>query len=637
MNIRKYPLPKTRDPFVNTPITAAGRDPETGAERFWISTWNANGMTGALFDTAGKIRTYQFTHGKGYAGCGAYSAVYVGDELLWLISDTAYILRLHLTTGEVEEFATGAYGNGLVFAGAQYDEPTGKLLIFANAYIASGSSKMAVQGVTFDVRNLCTVTRYENLEGATSVRGGFPNGDGTYTICSVTGRQALWRWDPKDDSLTLICETDDHPMHDTLRTTWGELGHYIPHVGWCDGYTIRKEQMPDTERLWFGRYENYSYGTSGGCVWRWDMCTGKVDKFTDEDTALCDYGTGALLEDGSLIIVNLYGLIRIYAPDGKLMMSKWIDADVYGGVDCLIATDDGKVIGTPFITQRFWIYDETTGCGWDAGKAAPDAGQITALRNVGGKIYMTSYGSGTMVAYDPTKGAGYPENPYLVSRTIVGMRPMMLETDGKCLYFASNHHYGHAGCILTKYDPETDKSLYRDDPLQDEAIWSLYCGSGVLWAGTTWKSDCHSAHEPRRDSFLMKLDPDTLDVLACYEAPAGTDVVSVWGETTGGLLVTFENDESYQFVCFDPAKETFTVLGDVPMGIGKLLRTGRCGEYITLRNGKIERWMISCDSIACEETILDAPGLYQIGMDQANGALTLCAAAPKDLYVIRDF
>ena len=122
MKIRRYAIPLTRDPFVNTPLIPAGVDPETGEERFWITSWNANvGCLGVLITASGKERIYRFSIGKGLAGMGSYSSVYVGNEIMWLISDTAYIRRLDLTTGAVEEFETGAK-SGLVFSCAQYDE-----------------------------------------------------------------------------------------------------------------------------------------------------------------------------------------------------------------------------------------------------------------------------------------------------------------------------------------------------------------------------------------------------------------------------------------------------------------------------------------------------------------------------------
>ncbi|MBR5479961.1 MAG: hypothetical protein IKU84_07255 [Clostridia bacterium] len=59
MKIKKFSVPLTRDPFVNTPLIHAGFDTDSGEERFWISTWNANvGCLGALVTPNGKSRTY---------------------------------------------------------------------------------------------------------------------------------------------------------------------------------------------------------------------------------------------------------------------------------------------------------------------------------------------------------------------------------------------------------------------------------------------------------------------------------------------------------------------------------------------------------------------------------------------------
>ena len=56
----RVPTPKTRDPFVNTPLLSLGLD-ETGEERFWIATCNCCvGCQGVMFTNRGGTACISF-------------------------------------------------------------------------------------------------------------------------------------------------------------------------------------------------------------------------------------------------------------------------------------------------------------------------------------------------------------------------------------------------------------------------------------------------------------------------------------------------------------------------------------------------------------------------------------------------
>ena len=58
--VKRFPIPKTRDPFVNTPLLPVGPD-KRGRERFWISSCNMNsGCLAALVNEDGEQRIYRF-------------------------------------------------------------------------------------------------------------------------------------------------------------------------------------------------------------------------------------------------------------------------------------------------------------------------------------------------------------------------------------------------------------------------------------------------------------------------------------------------------------------------------------------------------------------------------------------------
>ena len=62
-----------------------------------------------------------------------------------------------------------------------------------------------------------------------------------------------------------------------------------------------------------------------------------------------------------------------------------------------------------------------------------------------------------------------------------------------------------------------------------------------------------------------------------------------------------------------------------------------CGEYLLLRDGRVERWQISADGLTCCETILEDQELYNIFFSRVKGEPVLCAVKKKEFYVIRDF
>jgi hypothetical protein len=127
---RQVPIPATRDPFVNAQFTPAGFDRETGEERFWASTWNANsGCTAVLITPSGKHRVYRFDGDRGQFGY--YGAAYVGDDVLYLCSFLDEIVKLDLGTGETTTWKTGM-PHDLSVSGMVYDPATGH--IFNAAY-----------------------------------------------------------------------------------------------------------------------------------------------------------------------------------------------------------------------------------------------------------------------------------------------------------------------------------------------------------------------------------------------------------------------------------------------------------------------------------------------------------------------
>lgn len=228
-HVKKFPVPATRDPFCNTPLIHAGYDPKTGEERYWTSSCNVNvGCLGVLLTPSGKPRIYPIQkNGQGPAGCCGYSVVMPDNDTLWFYANLRFPVRLTLSTGEYEYVDMGAeVGQGSVFAGAQYDKATHKILALA---CVDG----ILTGVSFDIVNRKVAKIYRNFTKATLANGGFANGDGTYTVRFTTGYSSLYRWDPIRETLEEKCAVDERitatGFSQNIRDERGFV--YIPYMG----------------------------------------------------------------------------------------------------------------------------------------------------------------------------------------------------------------------------------------------------------------------------------------------------------------------------------------------------------------------------------------------------------------------
>ncbi len=589
-----YDIPATQDPFVNTPLIHAGFDPDTGRERFWISTWNANaGCLGALITAEGDSRVYRFQKQPGsLAGCGAYSAVLEDNDTLWLCADLNRLGRLTLSTGAVEYFDTGAT-SALVFAGMRYDKPGGKLCAVAMVQNAG------LCGFIFDIRARKSVKLFENFTAVTLSGGGFDNNDGTYALRGVTGRSCLLRWDPKTDTLA-----EDIPIHEQAECVNpimdAQNRPYLPHMGWYDAAAGRfeREPCPQREMHWFARDGRSAYGTSatpeGAELCRWDFGDGAVTRlaFIPDGTI---YGI-ARTRAGEFLSVGVYGRVTRLDSNGAVLSSWQLASDAVGAVDCLIRADEHRLLGTPFITQRFWLLDTRDNRGFDAGRAAPGGGEVLRVWKLGGRVYMASYTEGILTEYDPEKLLDFPDNPRIVAQAPHGMRPVAHADDGRRLYYACNHHYGILGCVLTRYDTAGGEALYRDDPMPGQHIVSLRwdAARGLLLAGTTYVSDCQAVAPSDDLCYVAAVSPDTLEVLARAAAPRGTVRAEILCEMDGGryLALLHRNDGRPRFyVLHADSLALEEAAYAIPQGeYTQVKATSQPRRFLALRGDALEVW-----------------------------------------------
>jgi hypothetical protein len=616
--ILRAPVPPGRDPFINTPLLPLGKGAD-GEERFWISSWNSvSGTTGVLVTESGKERIYRF----GPPHSGFYSAAQEDSDTLWLCGDLSRVVRLTLSSGTMEVYETGA-PPALVFAGMTISHATGKL--YAAAFPPSGPTAFL-----FDYQNRRSVRVYENICDERYMRAHFPNGDGTFSSVMHIPGLSLMQWDPQAEMLEKVVSHEDIPgltlpvdahlkVDRFISNAQGQW--YFPEIGWYDPRTRRFSSdgpRPTEEMVWFARRGDMVWGLGGDngqkVVGKWNLENGEVEKVcsvTDVHSS-----SAVLSANGKIVIVSIYGDFSRYDGDtGALEISRRLPTDSIAHTDCLRRIDETRLLGTPFITQRFWEVDLKTGRGFDCGRAAPGAGQITKTWKIGEKIYMAAYAGGELMEYDPATHPHFPENPRVVATSPHAMRPVAAADDGRNLYYSSNHHYGRLGCVVTKYDTATGLASYFDDPIPGQAIRSLrYDGSThSLLAGTTMHADCNSAEPASSTCYFARFDADDFSLLEQHAAPQGAGLAAVHGALEPGRYLcevsgTFDGEMRTRW--FVASLSDFKVPGiegmePPPEKLRRIIATEKPGLFVLFIGDEIQLWDMRCRKLL---TILCSQG-----------------------------
>lgn len=599
---RQVPVPAGRDPFVNTPLLALGPG-EDGAERFWISTWNANvGCLALLVKETGEVCVHRFEDGR---HGGFYSAVKQDEETLWLCGNLSQVLRFSLRTGKYEVFETGA-PPALVFQGMTLDRDTGKLFALANVLPQS-----VVTAFSFDTRRLRTAQIHAGIADDKYMRVGFPNGDGSHTFVLHIPGETLLHWDPQTETVQAarIGETlDTHAQSGgtTYRLIADAQGRrYFPRHGWYDGRRRAFDgdgPRPEREMTWFHRVDATAWGADSGAeglkIGRWDMATGKVQALGSITDAGLHNVNGTA--DGKIIAVNTYGCFyRFDGQTGAMEMTRRLPADSIGRADCLCRIDADRLLGTPFITQRFWEANIRTGKGYDCGRAAPGAGQIQRIWKIGGKVYMAAYAGGELVEYAPDEHPHFPENPRVVATPPNSNRPVAAADDGRHLFYACSAPYGNLGSTLTRYDTVTGAARYAVNPLPEQMIVSLWHDRATdsLVCGTHPFADCGSC-PPRSDrGLLARIDAGTLAVIEQMQGPENTQGARVEGPLGEGRYlcsaIWLANDHPPAWFTISTApfaRPEGDSLRPFPEGTRQILYAGRPGFFLLRREARVEVW-----------------------------------------------
>jgi len=603
VRLLRVPVPKTRDPFVNTPLCPVGPDTD-GVERFWTSSWNAtSGSTGVLVRADGAARVYRFPPPHS----GFYSAVATDPDTLVLCGDLSRVVRLTLSSGEWRSFDTGA-APGLVFQGMVRHRGTGKVLVVA-------FTGRTTDAVSFDTRAGRSVRLYRDVTPQHYLRAGFADGD-TVTLAVETPETELLHWDPVGERLDrggpapagaearwrLFSERGPAALAGASPAGTGDVRWFTEHGGIVHGARTHADHAE---------------------VVRWDRAAGTARTVCRVPDA--DHFTLSRTADGAhLVAVTRYGEFhRFDAESGRPESGQVLDTDAVGTVDCLVRLDDRTLLGTPFISQRFWTVDLASGRGVDQGRAAPGGGQVTRTWYAGGKVYLAAYAGGELTEYDPTRPARFPDNPRVVAAPPGAMRPVASTTYGSRLIYAATHRYGELGCVLAWYDRSTGRAGHRDDPLPEQSVQSMHHvpGTATILAGTARHADMTSREPAAATCRLVLLDATSLEVMAAVPMPPGADHVTVHGrlDGTGWLCGIGGLAEGYRWFRADPAAlATPAEFRSLPAGIvpGGLFPTSEPGRYVVHRDDRVELWDLAAERRL--RVLHTEPGIYRVAVQDTS-------------------
>ncbi len=644
MNMKKYDIPRSKGPFINMPLCRAGYDKDSGEERFWIATVNSNeGATGLLISENGKSRVFNLKAPV------LYNAVYTGEDVLWLCGDLKSVIRFDLKTGKQEVFDTGI-GYALVFNGMAYDETT-KKLFFAGALTPPHAT-----GISFDMSGGKTVKVYTGLsEKSLSMSRSWCNGDGTLTVVMRGDKTTVNCWNPLEETFTEKLSWVQEHENMVSEMTDENGRHYCSGKGWLNSltYEIEEGPKPNITAFWFDRSGDVAYGkvenTDYTEIYKWNMVSGETKMMFSIPN---ETGTCLTEKKDALVSVTLYGEFYKYSTDGELIMTRWPDTSSAGRMDVVMGLGDKYILGTPFITQRFWLVDKESGVGFDAGKASPGRGEVMRGWFMNGKAYLASYSEGILTELDPNQNFNFPENPRVVAKPPMAMRPFCSADDGINLYYISNHHYYIPGSTATKYNTLTGETLHKKETMEGQSFRSLFYNKAkkILIGGTTFNLDCNYGSPISDKCYIALISPQTLNVTEYVEAPKGTDCATVLGQLDDTrYIVLFEKKNSWynkaliaevditNLANSDFSKAAEVVYceksGDKPFSRDIFVPTDAYGIFAGIDDGSIDLWAYFSGRFSKIKHIGTHKGAYKISV-QGN---RMYIVTPKHIYEYENF
>ena len=529
------PVPKSRNPFVNNNLLFCGKD-KNGKNRYWISSVNSvSGSMGLVITSDGQYKIIEFnnqlTKGNGDKFSN-YAAAYVGDDTIYLSGDLSEIYSINIETNEFHQYSTGA-PSFLLFAGMNYDKDTGKVL-FGSALPGKG-----ICSVSFDI-NTKESKLFYNKEGFYAFEG-FDNKDGTHTqnyyVYGVDMPSFVhYKWNPKENTLKHYLTVKKPVYRKFIYDRENRV--YYGSLGWLDPREEKFVEGPfcgDDNIIFF--YSDYktAFGTRVFAdelktkVYRWDIEQNILTEICTIPYA--QVNVFEITEEGNILAVNMYAELFIFDKNGNQLLYKEMKADSPGQTDTCVRIDERTILGTPFITQRFWIADTITKQGFDAGRAAPNEGEVLQTWNVNGKIYMAGYITGSLTEYTHGKPIKFPENPRVIIEPPTALRLTCGASDGTSIFYSCSRQNGLHGSVVVKYDTKKDKVEHIVDILKGQQLYSLLYNKKhkCLVAGTTFYADGFIQKPSGDKVYLITISVEPFKLLNAYEMPKGYKFAGVFG------------------------------------------------------------------------------------------------------------
>ena len=226
----------------------------------------------------------------------------------------------------------------------------------------------------------------------------------------------------------------------------------------------------------------------------------------------------------------------------------------------------------------------------------------------------------------------FPENPRVVAYPPNAMRPFAHTDDGISLYYSCNHPYKQYGCVLTRYNTITGAAFYSDNPIPNQEITALsYNKSGFLLASSTTAADSYSLEPLTDECYIVKIDPETLNVLQKTVIPhecAFSKIVGAIDEDSY-LISVSDNSGALSYLRYSTPSDEFHAF-DLPQNTKMHIGCGYAGLFLLEEHSKLALWRISSDECIRLETLIDMSDIY--GVHVSGDSILL--ATPKHVHLL---
>ncbi len=263
-------------------------------------------------------------------------------------------------------------------------------------------------------------------------------------------------------------------------------------------------------------HDGFGYLTGAdGALLRLDLAARRLDRFAQLPTS--EPMIAAELDDTGLIILvgqQRASLVRV-GFDGKISS---VRADI-----AATPSHMGHLIGVPDSTDLFL----SAGQQGDIARWSPTGGELGPTSQIGQVESWAWTAGGTLIAGTYPQAALVEVDPGDVTRPRVLVRlheshhqsrPIAIISVGRVGYLGTTPGYGLRDGALTRVELDTGDFLVAAMP--DETVHAIFWDGSALIIGTSPESGTGAPRTPGAGR-LLRIDPDTLAVLAERPAPGG--------------------------------------------------------------------------------------------------------------------